>query len=42
MQIDFTIQFLDREQSEYKMAAGAQSTVMEALGGAHMNKERKC
>ena len=24
------------------MAAGAQSTVMEALGGAHMNKGRKC
>ena len=24
------------------MAAGAQSTVIEALGGAHMNKERKC
>ncbi len=40
MQIDFTIAvpqpFLDREQSEYKMAAGAQST------RAHMNKERKC
>ncbi len=24
------------------MAAGAQNTVMEALGGAHMNKGRKC